>query len=171
MKPAVISGIIVLAATGYFGYHGAVVRPRQALERVQQQLREAQQEQDLRAHVAFSLQEFEHQRQRLAQSPDPDWLLQEVGKLVHDAGIEVRALIPQAPQKGAEFTRLAVSLQFTSTYHQLGQFLSRIESAQHSITVEELDVTPERSTSGLAQVRLLLSVLYVPSLMADAEAR
>ena len=165
MRPARVSGIIVLACAGYFGYHIAYVRPRETLQQVEQQLEEARQEQELRQQVAQSLNVLDQQRQRFAPRLDPDWLLQEVGKLAREAGVEVASLSPQTTQQGGEFTQLAVTLQFESTYHQLGQFLSRIERAPQSIRVDDLDLTPERGNTGTAKIRLVLSTLYVPPLL------
>ena len=169
MKPSLVSGIIVLALSGYFGYHIGYVRPRETLQQVQKGLKEAQQEQELRSEVAVSLEKLEREQKQFAPKADPDWLLQEVGKLTRDAGVQVTSLSPQPIQKQSEFTQLAVSLQFEATYHQLGQFLSHVEHAEHAIRIDELDVSPQRANAGRAQVRLVLSTLYVPP-VAGVEA-
>lgn len=170
MKPAVVSGIILLVLGGYFSYHTGYVRPQAQLGRIQQQVREAQQEQDLRTQVAGSLAALEQHRQRLAPKAEPDWLLQEVGKLAREAGIAVHQLSPQPPRQWESLTYLVVTLQFTASYHQLGQFISQIENAERVIWVEEMEVAPERG-GGLAQVRLTLSTLYVPPVTTAAGGR
>ncbi len=163
MKPAVVTGIIVLALGSYFGYHVAYVSPGKSLEQVQLQAKEAEQEQELRAQVAASLKALEQARRKFAQRSDSDWLLQEVSKLGQEAGFQVTSITPQAPQKIGEYTQLAVSMQLETTYHQLGRFLSRIERTDSVIHVDDLDVTvPPRGETGRIQVRLVLSALHVP---------
>ncbi len=168
MKPSLVSGILVLAFGGFLGYHVGYVRPRQAVAQIQLQLREAQQEQQLRTEVAHSFVTLERERQRFAPRPDPDWLLQEVSKRARDAGIEVTSLSPQPSQVGVEFTQLLVSLQLEATYHQLGQFLSHLESAEPIIRVDNLDVLPQRTAEGNAQVRMVLSTIYVPPIRSQS---
>ena len=167
LKPSVISGIIVLALSGYVGYDVAYVRPREAVERIQQQLKEAREEQALRTRVALSLQTLEQKRTQLALRPDPDWFLTEVGAVTKEAGIQVTSISPQSPKPGADGTALFVSLQVITTYHQLGRFLSRLESRPRLIRVDQLDVTPEQGFSGKVRVHLVLRTLYVPPVVTS----
>lgn len=163
LKPSMVSGIIVLALAGYVGYHSAYVRPRKAVEQIHQQLREAREEQALKTRVAASLQTLEQQREQLALRPDPDWFLTEVGAVAKEAGVQVVSISPQPPREGADATVLVVSLRLTTTYHQLGRFLSRLESQDRLIHVDELQVTPDQGFSGTSHVSLTLSTVYVPS--------
>ena len=164
-----VSGIIVLAVASVLGYHIAYVRPGDAFAKVQQHVREAQQEQETRAQVALSLEALERERQRFAPRPDSDWLLQEVGKLASEAGLEVASLTPRPPQTWGAFTSLAVSLQFHATYHELGRFLNGVERSPYSIRVEELTMSPPRALGGgnpgPTQIQLSVSTLYVPPIM------
>ena len=169
MKPALISGIIVLAVGGYFGYHNAYVGPQEKLERVEQELKEAHEEQSLRTHVASSLQALEERQRRLAPKPDRSLLLQVADRLAQEAGIEITSISPEPHGEWGDFTRVAVSLEFTATFHELGHFLSGVERAEPSIRIEHLDLSPVRRSEG-ARVRLLLSTLYARSQVMASEA-
>ena len=170
MKPFYLSLIIVLVPTVSLGYNKAYVRPREELARVERQLKEAKAEQDLRYRVASLFDTFETRRQHLAPQPDPDWLLQEVGRLADEAGIDLSRITPERPQRLADSAVVGVSLQFTAPYPQLAKFLSRLEAAERLIQVDELQITPDHTQpeEGPVHVRLVLSTVYVPALEATA---
>jgi len=171
MKPSLISAIFVLALGGYFGYHTLHVRPGKALATVHEQLEEARREQELRKTLASSLKTLQQKRQHLAPKAEPEWLLQEVGRLAKEVGIEVVSLSPQASRKSGELSAFSVSLQCRASYHQLGRFLSRIEHHNPFIRVDELSVEPNRAAGDEAGVRLLLSTLFVSSIEQTAEGK
>ncbi len=156
------SGLVILALCAYFGYHVAYVRPGKAVELIQQQLTEARQKHELQQVVVSSLYALEQQRTRFAERADPDWLLQEISQLTKAAGLEARAVSPHPAQTRGDVTVLRVSLQFSATYHELGRFLSRIESHPRFLQVDDLQLIARGAESGHADVRLTLSTLHVP---------
>ena len=162
-RSAQASGIIVLALFVYLGYHIAYVRPGKRVEQIQQQLTETRQRYELQALVVTSLHALEQKRARFAERPDADWLLQEIGQLAKAAGLEVRAVTPFPAQTLGDVTLLRVSLEFTTTYHGLGHFLSRLESHPRFLEVDDLNLTAQGSSDGKAQVRLTVSALYMPT--------
>jgi len=164
MKPAWISGIIVLVLAGYLGYNTVYLKGRQELSKFREQLRQHEQTQELRKQVARSLDEVERLRKRLPPEPDTEWLVREVGKLAEEAGVRLTSIIPQNPKALHEFTQLSVSLQFGISYHQLGKFLSAIENAKLFIHVDDLEMTRGQDGSQSALVRMTLSTWYVPPL-------
>ena len=106
MKPEVISGIIILAVGVHFGYHSAYVGPKVKLEQINRQLKEVGEEQELRRQVAASFQQLEEYQKRLAPKPDPDRLLQDVGRLAKGVGIEVGSISPEPSKRREGFTHL-----------------------------------------------------------------
>ena len=170
MKPELISGTIILAFAAYFGYHDGYVRPQDALGQIAKQRREAEQVRELRTHVAATLTTLEEQRQSLPRKLDSDWLMQEIGRLAREAGLRLTSLTPQSPRQFSDGTLLSVSANFTSSYHHVGQFVSRLESSESLLRVDELELTPDpgRQGNGLANIRLLVSTLYVPPVIEQA---
>jgi len=167
MKPELISGTIILAFAAYFGYHDGYVRPQDALGQVAKQRREAEQVRELRTRVAATLTTFEQQRHSLPRKLDPDWLMQEIGRLAREVGVHITSLTPQAPRQFSDGTLLSVSVNFTTSYHNLGQFVSRLESSGALLRIDELELTPDpgRQGTGVANIRLLVSTLYVPPVL------
>lgn len=162
MKPALVSGAIVLAFAGYFGYNHVYLQEQQEVSKLREQLTEQQQTQELRSQVALSLEQIERFRKRLPTEPETEWLVREVGRLAEEAGVHLTSIVPQSPKKLEEFTHLAVALQFAASYHRLGKFISILENSPAFLKVEALEVS--RVQGATAQVGLTVSTLYSPRL-------
>ena len=163
MRPRVVAPIIVLALVAFFGYkvfnhyHARATRLRDAIqhERVLE---------DRRVQLERSLGLVEAYRTRLAPEAEATWLLQEVSHVATEAGVNLSSASPHKPRQLDQFPQLSVELHFTSSYHQLGQFVSRLEAAEPFLWVDELTLRlrdPE-SQDPQADVELVVSTLYMP---------
>lgn len=162
MKPALLSGIIVLAVAGLFGYKVFSEDQREA-QRIREQLQQASHLEQQRSQLGASVEEVEAYRRRLAPEGEVAWLVQAVGELAREAGVRLATINPKRPRAFGELTQLSVALHLSASYHQLGQLLSRIESAEHFLHVDELDFTLMRQEEGgIAGVDLLISTFHVP---------
>ena len=159
-KPSLVSGAIVLALVGHFGYHTVYLSNQRQLNQLREQLTEQQRTQDLRVQVARSLDQVEQLRNRLSQEPDTEWLVREVGKLADEAGIQLTAISPVNPRKLQDFTSLSVAFGFTASYVQLAQLVGSLEHSRLFMRVEHLDVV--RNGQGTSQVKLTVSTFYLP---------
>lgn len=163
LKPPMISGAIVLALAGHFGYHNVYLNAQQQRAKLQEQLTHEQETQALRAQLAGSLQDTEQFRQRLPTQPAPEWLVAEVSKFADKAGVRLGAINPDTPQQLQQFTFLRVSFDFTVTsYFELVKFLDELEHASTFFRVDQLDVS--RSGQGTSQIRMTVSTFRLPSL-------
>ncbi len=163
-NPSLISGVLIAAIAGAVGHQTIYRDSRRTMTVLQAQLADFQQTQGLREEVARSLAEIEEFRNRFSQNPDTEWLVGEVSRLAERAEIQLTTILPASPKKveGLEgLMTLSVALEFTASYHQLGKFLSIVESAPVLIRVDEL--TLARSEQGRAKVQLTVSTLYVPA--------
>ena len=128
IKPSLITGAIVLAFAWHVGYH-RYQESQHAIATIAQHLRKEQATQALRAEVANSLGELEQFRRQLSPTRDTEWLVGEVSRLAEEAGIQLSAIVQQEPRTVQGFTQLAVTLQVNTSYHRLGQLISRLENA------------------------------------------
>lgn len=163
-KPALISGLLVAAIAGYLGHRTIYRDYQRTMTTLRAQLTDQQQTQGLREQAAQSLQEIERFRKQLPPQPETEWLMREVSRLAEEAGIQLTTILPANPKKveGLEgVMTLTVALDFTAPYHQLGKFLSVVESAPVFIRVDELMLA--RNEQGRAKVQLTVGTLYVPS--------
>lgn len=163
MRPKLVAPIIVLALVAFFGYkvfsheHARATRLRDAIQHERTL-------EDRRVQLERSLELVDAYRKRLAPEAEATWLLQEVGHVATESGVNLSAASPRKPRQLDQFTQLSVALHFTSSYHQLGQFVSRLEAAERFLRVDELTLRmldPE-SPDPQADVELVVSTLYMP---------
>ena len=118
-------------------------------------------------NLAKLLSAIEEYRKRLPGESDPSWLVRETVALAQKADVQLTNITQEEPQQVSGFTRLAVNLQFSASYHQLGAFLDDIERAARFIRVDHMTVTRtgERDDQALAQIQLALSTVYLPPVL------
>ena len=165
MKPTLLSGIIVLVLAGHLGYHTVYLPYQHKVRELQEQFAKQRQTHELQAKLAKSFEALEQLRTVLAAQPDTEWLVRAVGELAEEAGLQLTSIVPQSPKILQEFTRLSVNLQLVTSYHQLGKFISLLERSKSFLKVDDLDIA--RREEGMAQVRMTVSTLYVPSLSSS----
>ena len=165
MKPSMVSAVLVLCIAGYFGYNVIYLRNRQQLDLLQAQLAEQQETQNVRVQVAQSLKQIEQFRKRLPPQAETEWLVSQINRLAQSAGVQFASINPQPPKPVQEFTWLSVTVQFTGSYHQLGQFVSTIENAEPFLRIDGLEISPPRQGAAI-EVRMTVSTLCVPALVA-----
>ena len=167
MRPAVLCGVVVVALAGYLGYYGIYLPDQRKLSTLREQLTKEQETQELAGGLVHSLEEVEQLRKRLPQAPETERLLQEVGRIAQQEGVQLISIVPQEPKGLQDVTRLAVTLKFVSSYHQLGRFVSGLENAPLFLLVETLNLSRDRED--VAHVEMTVSTVYVPPLTSAVE--
>ena len=164
MKPPIflLPPVLIFGLAWSVG-HGVYLQQHQEVAAIHSQLEEQRRIQALREQAARSLHKAEQLRQRLAPSPETDWLIGQLTTIAQTTGVELSSIVPQSPKVVGEFTQLAVTLQLATSYHRLGQFLSAVESVPFLIRVEQLEMRSGQDST--AQATLTLSTLYVPPLV------
>ncbi len=161
MKSQLLAGAIALVVALPIGYN--IRRGQQEKRRlIQTQIAQVRSAHEVQADITAALRQIEQYRKRLPPEPNPSWLVNEAVTLGEQAGLQLTTIAQDPPQTFQTFTRLAVSLEFAASYHQLGMFLDRVEHAEHFIHVERLSVTPPREEWGKATIQLTLSTVYLP---------
>lgn len=166
MNPSLISGLIVLALAARIGYVNIYLTGQEEVQRIRTEQKQLEELQSLRMQVTGALEQSERLRVKFGQKSEPDGLVQEVDRLAQKVGIKLSRIGPEQTREASGFLYLAVSLQVTCTYHDLGNFLSEIENSEaFFIRVDELDVSRLPDAQGFASAKLVLSTLYVPPLI------
>ena len=162
MKPTLLIGVMGVVLGGLIGYHGIYVRHAEQARLIQSQIAQEQTDQHMQAEAAVLLTQIEQYRKRLPEEPDPSWLVREAVELGQKAGLELTTISQESPKPFAQFVRLAITLHFTATYHQLGTFLDYLEGSDRFIRVDHLNLQSSKDGSGPASVELTLSTFYLP---------
>ena len=164
MKPLMVSGIIVAALMAYVGHQHVYAPTQRALGILRQQLAEETATQELRVQLARSLDDFESLRKQFPQDSSMESLLHEVTQHALEQGIQLQSIVPQDRKDLRDATQLSVQLQASASYHQLGKFISGLETASPFMWVEDLQFNrPPGSSGETTVVRLIVSTLFVPS--------
>lgn len=160
----VIAAAIQVALGGFVGYN-FIHQPHQAsLRAVDKEIEEARKTHQSQSDVAALLAQVERYRTRLAPQPDSSWLAREVVALSEQAGVKLTTIMQEAPRQVDPFTRLAIDVSFTATYHQLGAFLDLVEHAPRFIRADQLQIGASPQARGPVPIHLVLSTLYLPAL-------
>jgi Tfp pilus assembly protein PilO len=131
---------------------------------IQTQRAQQQATRETEMEVASILQQIERHRKHLPQEPDPSWLVREVVAHAQQSGVQFTSITPETPQQFEEFTRLAVSVQFNASYHQLGNFLDDVERSERFIRVERVEVN-RSGNEDLASIQVTFSTLFLPPVL------
>jgi len=92
------------------------------------------------------LEALKQYRERFASTPETEWLMSAVAGLAKDSEVRLVTIDPNTtPQEEPTFTKLAVTVKLEEDYHALGQFLSRLETFERLLRVEELTMSGQRA--------------------------
>lgn len=89
-------------------------------------------------------------RQKISTPGDISLVINEVFKIAKDMKIEIVSLQPQQTEEETLYVRLPLKVVIEAGYHELGRFLSRIESSEKFIKVDNLQIsTAEVGSAGV----------------------
>ena len=161
--PAFVAIMVVLA--GGIGYYGIHLPKEHEVRVIQTQIAEERASQGTQEEVAALLAQIERYRHRLPTDADPSWLAQEVVSVAQKLDVQLTSITQEPPQQLDRYTRLAVNLQLTASYHQLGAFLDEIERSPRFIHVDRLSVDrSDGDEKGL--ILVTLSTVVVPPIIS-----
>jgi len=165
MNTTLIAGAIAVAVVVPAGYtiHKGY---QEKLRLVEAQTANEHSTQASQAQTAATFRQIEQYRKRLPNEPSPSWLVSEAMSLGERVGLQLSAIAQESPQEIQQFTRLAVTLEFSASYHELGLFLDRLEHAGSFIQVERLQVSPPKEPQGKVSIRLTLSTMYLRPILS-----
>ena len=161
IKPAVVSAVLVLVLAGFMGYAHIYLPAQQKQHQLQDRLNLERETQALKEGIISGLDEIERLRSRLPSKPETEWLLKTVGDIAKAEGVQLDSVALEEPKRLQDAARLAVSLNFHTSYHQLGRFISALENSPKFLWIEAMEVSRHQAT-GAAEVALTVSSMWVP---------
>lgn len=75
---------------------------------------------------------------RLPKDASVSWLIGELSDMASKEHVELSSITPGPPEDYEFYTKLYVIMDTISTYHELGRFLSRIESSDKFLRIENI---------------------------------
>lgn len=77
---------------------------------------------------------------RISKGMDVSWLLADISDMASKESIEVSSITPGSPEDFKLYTKLYIVMDTISTYGALGNFISRIESSEKFLKIENIDI-------------------------------
>lgn len=100
---------------------------------------------------------------RLAHGGDVEWLRSKVIETAHRAQVKIISISPSRQDEKKLYIRVPITAGLECGYHQLGDFISKLESSKQFIKVDSIDLTVEKAEEGAstAKVDLTLSTFFL----------
>ncbi len=175
--------VLVPVAAVAVGWYGIYEPQHATLQRVDGASHNEQQRLALQRTIADHKRLIDGYQQRLAKTPDTDWLIAQTATVATAAKVQLTAVSPQRPvaetvtavspqQPAAEtdrYVRLSIIVECELTYHELGAFVAALESAQPFIQVDQIEVgvmaraetKPGMPDAARRKIALTLSTIYM----------
>lgn len=77
---------------------------------------------------------------RIPRHKGVSWFLGEVSDMATKEEIEISSIKPGIPEDQGLHTKLYVTMDTISTFHHLGKFISRVESSENFLRVENISI-------------------------------
>ena len=100
---------------------------------------------------------------RIVPERNDEWLRRSVTDMAGQSRVEIVSISPQAPDDKGVYVRLPLRLEVECEYHQLGDFISKMESSEKFIKVDALNrgVIGTKEGRTIARVSLTISTFYL----------
>ncbi len=99
----------------------------------------------------------------LSEKKESSWLIQTVSKTAEASNLALISVVPPASDNRGEYDKISVVIEAAGTYHELGDFASRIESAPRFIKIMHVRIENPPNDQGRKDALkffLSLSVYY-----------
>jgi Tfp pilus assembly protein PilO len=101
---------------------------------------------------------------RFSPTKEATWLIGELNRMADESGVVLQSAAPVGQDEKGGYDKITIRVEAKASYHQLGDFMSRIESAPKFIKVlilrAEKPANPEEAKHGLVRSALSVSVFH-----------
>jgi Tfp pilus assembly protein PilO len=123
-----------------------VLKKKMALEQKKHQM-----SQTIQTHVAAikSYDPF------LSPSEEVSWAIEDITGIALDSGLSITSMSPADPQKGVYLNKLLLKVEADCGYHEMGRFVSRLESHSKFLKMNQLSLKRGKQGSKLKASMLI----------------
>ena len=107
---------------------------------LKEKIREERKKVSLLKEIEQIEQDISFYQKKISPRKEVSWVLDEVTKIAKDAEIKIATLEPQPPEDIGIYTRLPLKLKVECSYHELGNFLSRLENSEKFLRVDSMQI-------------------------------
>lgn len=137
-------GIALGLISLWFGYNKICKAGIASIQQMKAQVPEENLKTDVLRRTEVLQNTIESYKGYFAKETDVLWLIDKVSSLAKKSGLEVISLSPRPVVSLSNFLYGNVSLTATGSFHQLGDFVSAIESSSEFMRVEDLSFKKDK---------------------------
>ena len=121
----------------------------------------------LENRVGVKLNELSKIRKKMTVIQESSRFLAEVAKIAGQLNLKLKAISALPREKRNDFIKLSVSLEVDTTYHELGLFISKIESAEVFMSIDKLELNSLVTAENAASPRILAKLIVSTVTLTD----
>ena len=133
------------------------------IERLKAEAAEEHEMNRLLVEIGRAVEEIDSYLPRIPLEKNVDWLRREVTRIAAESEVKIVSITPRSPEKKDLYTRLAVGMEVECGYHQLGEFVSELESSKRFTNIDslKLDAGKVEGAEWIAEARITVSTFYL----------
>ena len=133
------------------------------IERLEERITEEREKNRVLIEVRKAEKEIDSYQPRIPLEKDVDWLRREVIRMANESEVKIISINPQSPEVRAQYTRLAIKMEMECGYHQLGDFISKLESSKRFIKIDSLslDAVEGGGKERIVKAKITVSTFYL----------
>jgi len=122
---------------------------------------------ELENKVGKQLNELSKIRKDMSTIKESSLFLAEIAKLAGQLNLKLKSISATPIEKRQEFVKLGVNLSLDTTYHELGLFVSRLESADIFVDIDKLSVSSEYDRENPSTPKVIARMLVSTFSLTD----
>lgn len=139
---------------------------RERIQTLRTKIAEEQEKNEILSKIETQEGKIGYYGLRLPRERNVEWLRKEVTELAKQAQIKIVSVEPQAPRDKGIYIQLPVKMVLDCSYHQLGSFISKLESSKEFIKLDSLrfkiaEKSEKEEVKPLARAELMVSSFYL----------
>ncbi|MBL7130171.1 MAG: type 4a pilus biogenesis protein PilO [Candidatus Omnitrophica bacterium] len=146
-KKDIIVFILIIVLAFFIGYNGLYKYYLGRIDDAKRQIEEEKKKNDISGIIGILDRKMQAYQKKVFPTTEITQLLDKVSELAKEAGIGIETFNPLPAAYKDQYVELSLTVPIRCEYHQLGEFLSLIESSEKFIWVKELIMKKSTVTS------------------------
>jgi Tfp pilus assembly protein PilO len=164
VQQTLVVGIVVILGFLYGG--GSILYKNSSKE--MRQYKQKRERVIVENRIGQQLSSLQKMRQEMAALTESSRFLAEIAKLSAQLNLKLKSISAIPVEKRPEYIRLGVSLEIDTDYHELGIFVSKLESSDLLINIDKLEVLlPSNNKDALLASRIDAKMVVTTIALTD----
>lgn len=145
-KIIIITCLLLFIVAIFIGYNYIYLPQIQRIEDKKNQLMEEIEKNKIAYKIYDLQQEVGKYMRHFPESLDTSWLMSRVSQKVRRSGVEFLSIKPKDIKHFEDYYIIFVNLKLKSSYHELGRFISELESSEDFLRVKSVKISRPHKT-------------------------